>query len=271
MAKAMEFENPMFEDDYADGETTGAGEVAADVADDVVDDVVTEIAAGVAGDIIAAKKVDPLRVNPTGIGDGSVVGNEGLSQAQRVLASAVNDYYKNLASDQGLSPELPDINQFVLVDNRLRLKNYPDINLTNARTGRPNTLGYIAGHWKGGGEAIRQDLGFPNWSPKLSAAAAAALRRANQELGKAAEDTDNVGLQDVGQVMTEAANAFQTMETSFTELGQSGVPPIARREFRGVYRALERFRGEYTNNVAKLSELDRNIGKKEDHLALERR
>ncbi|KAK3804078.1 hypothetical protein RRG08_057963 [Elysia crispata] len=146
MAKAIEFENPMFEDDYADGETTGAGDVAADVADDVV----AEIAAEVAGDIIAAKKVDPLRVNPTGIGDGSVVGDEGLFQAQRVLASAVNDYYKNLASDQGLSPELPDINQFVLVDNRLRLKNYPDINLTNARTGRPNTLGYIAGHWKGG-------------------------------------------------------------------------------------------------------------------------
>ena len=71
--------------------------------------------------------------------------------------------------------------------------------------------------------------------------------------------------------MTEAANALQTMETSFTELGQSGVPPITRREFRGVYRALERFRGELTNNVAKLSELDRNIAKKEDHLALERR
>ena len=187
----------VFEDDYADGETTGAGDVAADVADDVVDDVVAEIAAEVAGDIIAAKKVDPLRVNPTGIGDRSVVGDEGLSQAQRVLASAVNDYYKNLTSDQGLSPELPDINQFVPVDNRLRLKNYPDINLTNARTGRPNTLGYIAGHWKGGGEAIRQDLGFPNWSPKLSAAAAAALHRANQELGKAAEDTDNVELQDI--------------------------------------------------------------------------
>ena len=205
MAHSIEFENPLFVDDFA-----------SDFAFDNPDDDAPLLTQGVNyGSIGNAGGENLADV-------GNFFTTDELSLDQQNTA---NDYYKNLASDQGLS--VPDLSSFTIgEDGRLRLKDYPGINLINSRTGRPNTLGYIASNWKGGGDAIRQKLGFPNWSPKLSAAAAAALRRANQKLGKAAKDTDNVKLRDMGQVMTEASNAVQTMETSFTELGQSGVPPI---------------------------------------------
>ncbi|KAK3715337.1 hypothetical protein RRG08_062245 [Elysia crispata] len=264
----MEFKNPLFEDDYVDGETAGAGDVADEFADDVADDILADAI----NDVAADKEVDPLRVNPdnaTGA-ESMALGHRLPAQRRKVLQTAVDAYYKNVWDEQGLAPGAGrDANNFMLDGaGRLRLKAYPNINIVNARTGRPNAFSTIAGQ-KGGADAIHEKLGFADWdrnTKKLTDAEAAALKKADQQLGEAAETMDNAELQDMGQAITEAANAVQTMETSFTELGQSGVPPITQREFRGVYRALERFRGEHTNNVAKLSELDRNIAKKENHL-----
>lgn len=45
----------------------------------------------------------------------------------------------------------------------------------------------------------------------------------------------------------------------------------AKRELVGVGKAMTRTRDELTNNLAKLSEVDKAIQKKEGHLALERR
>ena len=174
-----------------------------------------------------------------------------MTLGQKTTAGAANDYYKMLAEEQGLRPEMPDLSRFV-VDKygRLRLREYPDINLINENTGRPNQLTTIAGY-KGGRYAIRQNLGFPNWSPKVSAAAKAALREANQELGEATESLDTAGA-------TEAIKSAEKIVAVLTREGYTS------RDILGMCRALERSRGEHTNNLAKLSELD-------EHIALEER
>ena len=79
---------------------------------------------------------------------------EGLTLEQKVLATAVDDYYDALAK-KGITPSLGrDINKFELdVDGRLRLKAHPDINVVNTRTGAPNTLDYVARQKNGGGGA----------------------------------------------------------------------------------------------------------------------
>ncbi|KAK3756426.1 hypothetical protein RRG08_029096 [Elysia crispata] len=100
----------------------------------------------------------------------------------KVLAGAANDYYKMLKEDQGLKPEVPDLSSFVLDrDSRLRLKEYPDINLINENTGRPNKLTTTASN-KGGREIVRKHLCFSKWTPEMSKAAEANLRKNDQSL-----------------------------------------------------------------------------------------
>ena len=204
------------------------------------------------------------------IGDGSGAGTRVHYLQQEVLKTAVNNYYNTLAK-QGLSPELG--RNIELVDGRLRLKAYPNINIVNTRTGRPKTFDYIAGK-EGGGAAIRQELGFPNWTrrgkQKLPAAAVETLSRANREFGEVAGSMDTVELRDLGQTANEASGAFHNLETTFTDtrvdelLETINDPPLNLCEIRGLDRALKNIRGELTNNLAKLMELDR-------HIALERR
>ena len=172
---------------------------------------------------------------------------------QQNISGAANDYYRMLAEDQGLRPEMPDLSKFV-VDKygRLRLREYPDINLINENKGRPNKLTTFA-RYKGGRDAIRQNLGFPNWSPKVSAAARAALLKAGQQLGKGSESLDKAG----------AAEAIKSAKKIVAVLAREG---YTSRDILGMCRALERSRGEHTNNLAKLSELDEHIAFEEHKL-----
>ena len=97
-------------------------------------------------------------------------------------------------------------------------------------------------------------------STGLSRQAAADLNRADQELGKASESMDTVELQDLGQGASEAiANA----EKIITVLTREG---LTSRDILGMCRALERSRGEHTNNLAKLTELDKHIALEERKL-----
>ena len=86
---------------------------------------------------------------------------------------------------------------------------------------------------------VAKALGVDKESTRLPRPVVAALSKANQELGKAAESVETIGLQDLGQTMKEATDTVQTMETTFTELGQSGDPPLTQREILGLSRALE--------------------------------
>ena len=218
------------------------------------------------------EEVDPFIMAPSddaGIGEGSGAGTRVQPLQQEVLQTAVDNYYDTLAK-QGLTPSLGrDIAKFELVDGRLRLKASPDINIINSRTGRPLAFSTVASR-PGGGDAIRE-LGFPDWRrQKMSAEAVAALSRTNQKLGEAAGSVETVELQDLDQAANKASDAFHNLETTFTDtqvdelLETTNDPPLNLREIRGLDRALQNIRGELTNNLAKLTELD-------DHIALERR
>ena len=74
----------------------------------------------------------------------------------------------------------------------------------------------------------------------------------------------------MGQTADGAEGAIHTLETPLTDadidelLWTNNDPPLNLREIRGLDRALQNIRGELTNNLAKLTELDR-------HIALEKR
>ena len=194
------------------------------------------------------------------------------SLQQELLQTAVDDYYNQLGRE-GLTPALGrEPGRFELVGGRLRLKAYPQVDLINRRTGAPLALSTIASR-PGGGVAIREELGFVDWTRKkssLPAQAVQSLQTANQELGEAAAAVDTVELQDLGQTVTEASNVINKVETALTDtqidqvLGTIDDPPFDLRELRGLDKALQTIRGELTNNLAKLTKLD-------DHIALEKR
>lgn len=191
------------------------------------------------------------------------------SLKQELLQTAVDDYY-NAAAEAGLTPSLGrDPGKFELVDGRIRLKAYPNLDLVNKLSGRPLALSTLAS--RGGTKAIREELGFADWAAKTSSLPAQAveiLQTTNLKLGAAAAAVDSVELEDLGQTVTEVSDVVQRMETALTDTqideGMPVDPPRTLREIRGLDKALQTIRGELTNNLAKLTELD-------DHIALEKR
>ena len=242
----MEFDNPAFVDDPEDR---------------FIDD-----------DPVTIRSGDRVEREPTSV----TVPSEAQPQSlqQELLQTAVDDYYNALAA-KGLTPALGrDYSTFELVGGRLRLKAFPSFDLTNVRTGEPLALTTIAGH-RGGGDVIRQGLGFVDWQrrPTLPAKAVSALQVADEKLGGAAAELEHIELRDLGQVATNASDAVQTVETSLTDaeiddiLGTIDEPPLNVRELRGLDQALQRVRGELTNNLAKLTELDAHIEREKEKLA----
>ena len=218
-----------------------------DYVDDYVDDYVGE-------DYDDEAALGPLE--PTIIDHGAAV-----SQRQELLRGAVDGYYNALAKE-GMAPTTGrDYNQFELIDNHLRLKAHPELNIVNLRNGKPLALVTVASN--GGRAAIREGLGFVDWGKKapLPQKAATALQMANNELSDTAAGFDDMELQDLGQTAKEASDTVQTMETTLTNMKD---PPLDLREIRGLDKALQTSRGELTNNLAKLTELDK-------HIALEKR
>ena len=193
------------------------------------------------------------------------------SLQQELLRTAVDDYYNQL-QQQGLTPALSrDSGKFELVDGRLRLKACPNLGLVNKRTGSPCALSTIASQ-PSGMIAIREELGFADWTRQkssLPAKAVESLQTPNRQLGEVAATVDTVELQDLGQTATETSDAVLRMETALTDadvnelLGALDDLPLNLREIRGLDRALQTIRGELTNNLAKHSHLN-------DHIALER-
>ena len=174
---------------------------------------------------------------------------------RKILANVVNDYYKMLAKDQNLAPEVPDLDNFELDGNsRLRLRGRPDINLINEKTGRPNKLTYIAKQKGGGGGVIvREGLGFSKWTPEMSIEARKPLLEANQQMSNAASTLATAPIEDSGQAADEAVKSAQKILAVLTSEGYTS------RDILGMCKSLERSRGELINNLAKLSELDKDI------------
>ncbi|GFR75270.1 hypothetical protein ElyMa_002183400 [Elysia marginata] len=174
-------------------------------------------------------QVDPPPIEDTIIGGGG--GESVMSQGQRLIKDAVDDYYANLAEHKNLLPEIKDTTKFYVDrEGLLRLKSHPEINLINARTGLPNALSTIASYKKGV-EVILNDLGFPNRRrAELPAAAMAAFREVDQKLGEAEGSMDGVELKDMGQVAHNAEDALVEMETT---LSRGGSLPLASGDDAG--------------------------------------
>ena len=103
-------------------------------------------------------------------------------------------------------------------------------------------------------------------STGLSTQDSADLNKAKQQVGEAASDIETAPLEDLGQTIIKAEAAVQTVGNIFAVPERPGVPTMTQREFLSICRALETIRGEHTNNLAKLTELDKHIALEERKL-----
>ena len=103
-------------------------------------------------------------------------------------------------------------------------------------------------------------------STNLSPQDDAVLKKTDQQVGEAASDIETAPLEDLGQTIIKVEAAVQTAGNIFAVPERPGVPPMTQREFLGICRALETIRGEHTNNLAKLTELDKHIALEERKL-----
>ena len=73
-------------------------------------------------------------------------------------------------------------------------------------------------------------------------------------------------LQDLEQQTSKALDAVHEVENAFHEADIRDDPPLNLSELQGLDKALQRTRGELTNNLAKLSELDDHITQEKQKL-----
>lgn len=189
------------------------------------------------------------------------------SLEQELLQSAVDDYY-NAQAKRGFTPATGrDYTKFILdKKGRLCLKAHPDFEIVNRRNGTPLALSTLAG--RGGSNILKNELGFIDSvrKQKLPTKTLVALKSAKTDLDRASAAVGGANLPDLAE---QARKASDTVHEALSEadinqiLGTIGDPPLVLREIRGLDKALQRTRGELTNNLAKLSELDK-------HIALER-
>ena len=178
----------------------------------------------------------------------------------KLLASAVNDYYKMLAQDQNIAPEFPVLDNFEFdSENKLRLKGYPYLNLINEDTGRSNQLTTVAGR-RGGWEIVKKGLGFSRWNPEMSKEAKQQLLKSKQQMSNAASTMATAPIEESEQAADEAVKSAQKILAVLTSEGYTS------RDILGMCKSLERSRGELINNLAKLSELDKDIALEERKL-----
>ena len=207
-----------------------------------------------------------------------------LSLQQELLQTAVDNYY-NAAAEAGLTPSLGrDPGKFELVDGQIRLKAYPNLDLVNKRSGRPLALSTLAS--RGGIKAIREDLGFPNWSRTRKTLSANGERALQQAVDSLPAGGENIPIEELSSVVQEAIAGAEMATTTLDEeltseqtaaLATIDDPPLdvqwvgqANRELQGLKLAMTRKQDELVNNLAKLSELDDEIPGIKDHIAPER-
>ena len=181
------------------------------------------------------------------------------SLRRELLQTTVDDYYAALA-DKGLLPAFGrDVSNFELTsDWKLRLKAFPGIDIVD-RYGRPLALSTIAGR-RGGSAAIRDGLGFVDWSArrKLPSATQQALSKVDDEAAAAAlaspADIDE-RINSLIDVVDAAAQTTQTLPTD----------PLPLKELLGLDAALKTLRGTKAVQESRIVSLQQLIeGYRED-------
>ena len=138
-----------------------------------------------------------------------------LSLQQELLQTAVDAYY-NAAAEAGLTPSLGrDPGKFELVDGRIRLKAYPNLDLVNKRSGRPLALSTLAS--RAGIKAIREDLGFANWSRTRKTLSANGERALQQAVDSLPAGGENIPIEELSSVVQEAIAGAEMATTALDE------------------------------------------------------
>ena len=187
------------------------------------------------------------------------------SLSSELLTGAVDGYYDDLG--EGYPAAGKDYQKFE-VDRKgqLRLRAHPGVDLVG-RSGKPLKLTSIA-RKKGGRTVIREELGFSDWGGRkttLPAEAVIQIQQADGVLGEAAGGSLEVADVDrATHALTEAEEtALKTINDSplsTSDLDRSELV-MRYRELQGLDRAMRSQRGELVNNLARLSELDKDIAK----------
>ena len=175
-----------------------------------------------------------------------------------LLKSKVDDFYDSTHE----TPDLKDYNnfQFDKEGKHLLLKTDDGtVKLTKHNNPREFLkLSTIKG--KIGMEGIRRHLSLSDYNPSnLSKKAVTTLQNIQQTV----VNPDMVELADLSRVSEEILNQGQELESSLSE----NTAPLPMREILGLNQALQTIKGELTNNLSKLGQIDADIQSEKQTLA----
>ena len=120
----------------------------------------------------------------------------------------------------------------------------------------------------GGTLAVRQYMNLPDYSGKtqLSQQVRQALESKRNDMPDL--EVSGTELQDLKKTVIDTETAAKSLETSLTDRVHTDTQTegLTLRELQGLDKALQRTRGELTNNLAKLTELDKDITRQKQKL-----
>ena len=141
---------------------------------------------------------------------------------------------------------------------------------------RPFSLSYLARKY--GTAFIRETLGFQDYEQKPKTAQHQAAKQTLQELSTAEKNiqpndvSNTIELQELTNTAAKADATVETMLTDWNlELPDVGnkrtqTEGLTLRELQGLDKALQSIRGELTNNMAKLTDIDKDVAKEKRKL-----
>ena len=182
----------------------------------------------------------------------------------------VKTFYDEIGKRYKMAPGKIDYDQFKISDDGKTLfwvVGDKEIRIT-AKQGSAEflSLGTLANEYnrvagRGGTLAVRQYLNLPDYRSKT---------KLSQQVRQALESTRNdmpdlevsgTELQDLRNTVIDTETVVKSLETSLTDWVHTDTQTegLTLRELQGLDKALQRTRGELTNNLAKLTELDKDI------------
>ena len=249
----FDFENPTFDkDDY----------------DDDIDDILPMVPDETDQRIISNQSgaIDDLR------------GELRKSAVEAQKKRLVRTFYDEIEKRYKMVTDKIDYDQFKISDDGKTLfwiVGDKEIRIT-AKRGSAEflSLGTLANEYnrivgKGGTLAVRQYLNLPDYKSKtqLSQEVRHALESTRNDMPDL-ESSGGTELQDLTNTVIGTETAVKSLETSLTDWIHTDTQTegLTLRELQGLDKALQRTRGELTNNLAKLTELDKDIARQKQKL-----
>ena len=253
MAEGDEFENPTFdEDDY----------------DDDIDDRLP---------MVPNETDQRILLNQSGAID-DLRGELRKSAVEAQKKRLVKTFYDEIGKRYEMAPGKIDYDQFKISDDGKTLfwvVGDKEIRIT-AKQGSAEflSLGTLANEYNrvvghGGTLAVRQYLNLPDYRSKtqISQQVRQALESTRNDLPDL-EMSGGTELQDLTNTVIGTETAVKSLETSLTDWVHTDTQTegLTLRKLQGLDKALQRTRGELTNNLSKLTELDKDITRQKQKL-----